>query len=505
MHLVQDQADILPGPRCRRLAGMIAFLMYIFSGSCPAFSSSLAGLGHLLSIAAPFDAREYRIKSVAYEPIHWTLAFPENIVYNKMTGGLMPLERVGWHNGAEGQPMIGDFSLEFTVVIGSCRSHFGDGDFLLGYTLIDPDSANLVSHVWLKDDKATFLYFDQGCIITSSVGRCWDEDIMFNGDIGDTLVYRVTRLGESVRYNLKWRNEVFSGLIEDRFTGPIWPVAAFFRKGGTILSSTMLSGNVVVQRQTLSLLAKVLFLAGSVIVLGGIAYFRLLVKSRKKIRDQRVLIREQEVVLRSKEAVEQERARIATEMHDDLGSGLTTIQYLSDRAVRQVNDRRGTEEIQRIAELSNRLMHNMSEIIWAMNSRFDNIGNLTAYLRRYASEFLNEHDLAYSIKAHDDEFQDVVVGGEKRRNIYLVFKEVLHNAVKYSGAQKVQIIISAAENFEISVIEIGGKGFSPDESTDLGNGLHNCRQRMESMDGGIRFERTDDLMRMIIWVPIQRT
>ena len=74
----------------------------------------------------------------------------------------------------------------------------------------------------------------------------------------------------------------------------------------------------------------------------------------------------------------------------------------------------------------------MSEIIWAMNSRFDTAENLVGYLRRYASEYLEEHQIPLKFIAGAEHLDKITMGGEKRRNVFLVFKEMLHNGVKYS-------------------------------------------------------------------------
>src|SRR5690606_7457977 len=127
------------------------------------------------------------------------------------------------------------------------------------------------------------------------------------------------------------------------------------------------------------------------ILLGGILIWFIATYQRKKYQHEAArkdaLLREQTLLLEKIEAVEQERARIAAEMHDDLGAGLTTIRFLSDKAVRQAADAAEARDIRRIAEHSRHLVRNMSEIIWAMNARYDSTENLTGYLRRYATEY----------------------------------------------------------------------------------------------------------------------
>jgi len=224
-------------------------------------------------------------------------------------------------------------------------------------------------------------------------------------------------------------------------------------------------------------------------------------KYQNEVEKKDALLREQALIIEKQLAVEHERTRIASEMHDDLGSGLTTIRYLSDKALRQAKDAEEAGQIKRIADHSNALVRNMSEIIWAMNSRFDNTENLIGYLRRYASEFLDEHQIPLRFEAAENP-ETLSIGGEKRRNIYLVFKEFLHNTVKYSKAKSVFILVRTDKDFVISISEIGGIGFDPEISSEKGNGLFNCRKRMKSIDGHLSFEKTGTAMNIIISVPL---
>lgn len=206
-------------------------------------------------------------------------------------------------------------------------------------------------------------------------------------------------------------------------------------------------------------------------------YQRQLEKKDLQLREQRLLIEKQH-------AIEQERSRIASEMHDDLGSGLTTIRYLSDRALRQATTAEEKSQIRKISEQSNGLLRNMSEIIWALNLKNDTLSNLMAYLRRYAHEYLEEHGipLHWEMDALTEEHG---VSGEKRRNILLSFKEVLHNLVKHAQADQVSIQCKHMPQWVSIAVADNGKGFDLSSANDKGNGLYNLRKRMKSLNGEV--------------------
>ncbi len=245
------------------------------------------------------------------------------------------------------------------------------------------------------------------------------------------------------------------------------------------------------------------FITLCVLLAIGIIYGVVRIYYQRRLEKRNQVVREQALIIEKQKAVEYERNRIASEMHDDLGSGLTTIRYLSDKALKQARDSAETEQIKRISEHSKRLVRNMSEIIWAMNSRFDSAENLVGYLRRYASEYLEEHQLPLKFISGSEHLDQVSMGGEKRRNVFLVFKEMLNNAVKYSGAERLEIEITTNHQLVIHIAEIGGKGFDPALASDRGNGIFNCRKRMDSAGGELTFEKTPEAMHIHIIVPIK--
>lgn len=144
----------------------------------------------------------------------------------------------------------------------------------------------------------------------------------------------------------------------------------------------------------------------------------------------------------------------------------------------------------------------MSEIIWAMNSRFDNTDNLVSYLRRYASEYLDQYKIKVNFDIQSEQAEAITIGGEKRRNVFLVLKEILHNSAKYANAASIEIQIKVDDKFHITVTEKDSKGFDAEKSLETGNGLFNCKKRMEAIGGSIQFVRSADDMKILITSPM---
>jgi signal transduction histidine kinase len=213
------------------------------------------------------------------------------------------------------------------------------------------------------------------------------------------------------------------------------------------------------------------------------------------------ILREQSLKLQNQEAIEHERNRIASEMHDELGSGLTIIQYLSDAIISKTDDPVILEDVTKIAGYCGVLVRNMSEIIWAMNSRFDNLDGLIGYLRRYIVEYLEDNKMDHSFVA-DNFDPKTIISGEKRRNLYLVVKELLHNSIKYANASKIIIEIEAHSEIVIKIIEKNGIGFDPQIKKGDGNGLFNIENRMLRIGGQIMYSKDNGDMAMSICLPL---
>ncbi len=209
-------------------------------------------------------------------------------------------------------------------------------------------------------------------------------------------------------------------------------------------------------------------------------------------------LREQALIIEKQNALENERNRISAEMHDDLGSGLTRIRYLSDKALVHASDAE-KEEITKISAYANDLVRNMGEIIWAMNSRFDNAESLAAYIRRYASEYLETYQIPFVFKDHTTH-PTLPLSGEKRRVLFLVIKELLHNAIKYANCKAIRIEIYSQPQTKIVFTEVDAKGFDPLQIKTQGNGLFNMNKRITGIHGTLTHERLGhDMVSTIVW------
>jgi hypothetical protein len=127
----------------------------------------------------------------------------------------------------------------------------------------------------------------------------------------------------------------------------------------------------------------------------------------------------QKTILEKQQAIEKERTRIATDMHDDLGAGLSRIKFLSETiGIKKQKQEPIEDEVSSIRNYSHDMIDKMGEIVWALNEKNDSLIDLLGYTRAYAVEYLTQNGIRVTVQT-TEEFPPTFVTGEFRRNIYL--------------------------------------------------------------------------------------
>lgn len=179
------------------------------------------------------------------------------------------------------------------------------------------------------------------------------------------------------------------------------------------------------------------------------------------------------------------RTRIATDLHDDIGSGLTQIAILSEVAERRLKgpDPAAVEPISRVSVISRELVDSMSEIVWAINPRNDRVQDLATRMRRFAADMLTGSQIAFRFRV-PDEVQGVPVDADLRRQMLLIFKEAIHNAVRHAGCSEVRVDLELEHRYLTLSIGDNGRGLDPRHGTS-GHGLANMEARASSVNGRV--------------------
>jgi signal transduction histidine kinase len=188
-------------------------------------------------------------------------------------------------------------------------------------------------------------------------------------------------------------------------------------------------------------------------------------------------------------ALAQERARIARDLHDDLGSNLTEITMLATAGPGSkwpAED--AAERMESIAGKSRTLVNALDEIVWAVDPNRDTLASVARYLASYAEEFLAGLKVACRVQIPNS-FPDLVVPGEVRHHLFLVVKEALNNAIRHGNATEINFRVRVNQDGLAISITDNGSGFDTSARSN-GYGLVNLRKRLEHLHGRCELEST---------------
>lgn len=202
-----------------------------------------------------------------------------------------------------------------------------------------------------------------------------------------------------------------------------------------------------------------------------------------------------------REALDKQRQRIARDVHDDLGSGLSALSLLTEMAKYRSDDQLRSE-IDKINLSARDLSGKIREVIWTVSAKNDALANLISYLQQYTLDLTENAGLECRFNL-PEEIPEVTINGEHRRTTFLAFKEALNNITKHAEATEVDIDISAENELAKISVKDNGKGFDPKLLLDsTGNGLLNMRSRMQDIGGDCDFKTDKNGTQVVFSLPL---
>lgn len=214
-----------------------------------------------------------------------------------------------------------------------------------------------------------------------------------------------------------------------------------------------------------------------------------------KLRMQHEIVLQQhkasKLEIESRQALLYERLRISRELHDDIGSTLGSISIYSEVAKNRMKKNENTDEVlSKIGLASRELIDKMSNIVWSLNPDNESFEQLQNRMITFATMILASQNIQYDFTA-DERSKELAFTGEQRKNIFLIYKEALHNIVKYADCKTVSIKLSLKNNSVIMKIKDDGKGFDTSQingnkiffngELSGGDGIKNMKARADDM------------------------
>jgi signal transduction histidine kinase len=174
-------------------------------------------------------------------------------------------------------------------------------------------------------------------------------------------------------------------------------------------------------------------------------------------------------------------------MHDDLGAGLTSIRLLSEVAnLKTVGESVAKSEIEKIVKPTHNLSDNLKEIIWTMNTKYDELEDFIIYVRAYAVEFFDNTSIKFQFNT-PTHLPQKTMPGELRRNIFLCIKEALNNIVKHSKATETSLTFDFVDDILYAEIKDNGVGIDTNQINKFGNGLNSMKERLNKYGNKFKF------------------
>jgi len=195
----------------------------------------------------------------------------------------------------------------------------------------------------------------------------------------------------------------------------------------------------------------------------------------------------------------QMRTRIASDLHDEVGGSLTGL-YLQMQMIEMQVPEKEKSSLSKANAIINESITNMRDLVWSIDARSDSWGKILDRMQDYASDVLSPLDIGFTFRHHQiDTTQHI--DARMKHNIYLIFKEALHNIAKHSHASHVDIILE--QNAGVLNITIQDDGKSPPSHTaSTGQGLHNMQMRATQLKGKLNAGYTEKGFRVSLQIPV---
>jgi signal transduction histidine kinase len=185
--------------------------------------------------------------------------------------------------------------------------------------------------------------------------------------------------------------------------------------------------------------------------------------------------------------IERTRQRIARDLHDEIGSSLSCIALTAEMLQKELaTNGLVNRQLARVHETAQRLARNLKEIVWAIDPQRDKFGDLLLHMKEAAEELLGQKGIAYSLDIPPNDLPQSLKM-EFRRNLFLIYKELLHNVVKHAAATKVEIALTRSNGMLQLQVADNGKGFG-EEKGGNGSGLKSMRARAGELNGKLEIE-----------------
>ncbi|MEO6305210.1 MAG: tetratricopeptide repeat protein [Bacteroidia bacterium] len=179
------------------------------------------------------------------------------------------------------------------------------------------------------------------------------------------------------------------------------------------------------------------------------------------------------------------RNKIASDLHDEVGSSLSSISMYAGVIKMNKDEAMNSSIVEKIENTSRETIENMSDIVWSIQPKNDDFLNVLKKMKGFGNSLMGSANIQFNF-IYSSEVEKIMLDIEQRKNLYLIYKEAINNAAKYSKADLVEASIE--KNYKIVIMKIkdNGKGFDLAKNNEKGNGLQNMKQRAQDLNGKLK-------------------
>lgn len=188
--------------------------------------------------------------------------------------------------------------------------------------------------------------------------------------------------------------------------------------------------------------------------------------------------------------IERMRSRIATDLHDEIGTTLSSISLFSEMARHEIQNiaPKVANKLKEVSMTAQQLVETMRDIVWAINPANDTVEDVVLYMKQFAAEVLEAKGIEFSFVT-PKEVRGLHLPMDVRHHLYLIFKEAVNNMVQHSGCSKAEINLNLGEGILTLAVSDNGRSFDRSKSFS-GSGLKNMARRAQAIRGTLKVDST---------------
>ncbi|WNM19819.1 ATP-binding protein [Flavobacterium capsici] len=188
----------------------------------------------------------------------------------------------------------------------------------------------------------------------------------------------------------------------------------------------------------------------------------------------------------------EQKNEISKDLHDDIGSGLSSILIYSNLIINTDKDSDKLLLAEKINKTGTEISKRLHAFIWSLNTEQNNLHLFSEYVKQYAFQLFDKTAITFYFKNEIDKPEDIKIDGRFRKNLFYIAKEIFNNTLKHSKATKVYFTVSFADKKTLK-LQFKDNGIGLTENNPFGNGLKNIEKRIQSINGSVAMNNNKGL------------